>query len=183
MSAATREERTRADKIIADFEGEHGRESSIELKAACDILEHERDNLGEALRDTLECLDGCMVFITSRQKINAQEGPGWIAGMTAKARAALAKNPNPSGQVMTEASPPLSGEASGPVGLGPAHPDSARLDWMATHLHRIGEIYLSGEPRPVDCHAWAISSARNDLREAIDAAMGAAARSKEPLHE
>lgn len=51
--------------------------------------------------------------------------------------------------------------------------DAARLDWMATHLHRIGEIHLPEGKK--DCHAWAISSARNDLREALDAAIAASA--------
>lgn len=46
----------------------------------------------------------------------------WMAEhQTCRTRAdpALSKNPNPLGQVSTEASPTPSGEASGPVGLGP----------------------------------------------------------------
>lgn len=56
---------------------------------ALDAQEARIKALEGALRETLECLDGCMVFINTREKINQQEGPNWIAGMTASARALL----------------------------------------------------------------------------------------------
>lgn len=54
-------------------------------------LERENRELLEALKGMLECMEGCDVFIHSRQKINQQEGPEWIAAFTDKARAAIAK--------------------------------------------------------------------------------------------
>ena len=74
----------------------------FEAANAVDALDAQAERikaLEGALRDTLECLDGCMnavldqatdiVFINTREKINQQEGPNWIAGMTARARALL----------------------------------------------------------------------------------------------
>ena len=77
-------------RVVEDAEGNvvadvHAwREDDPDLIAAApDLL--------EALRGMLECMKGCEVFIHSRQKINSQEGPGWIASFTEKAHAAIAK--------------------------------------------------------------------------------------------
>lgn len=47
--------------------------------------------------------------------------------------------------------------------------DTARLDYMAKHLHRIAEHYQEGGK--VDCHAWAVAAATNDLRGTLDTIM------------
>lgn len=70
-----------------------------------------------------------------------------------------AKNPNPSGRVVTAASPPVRGEASGPVGLGP-HVECLEI------LHN-GILFAAREHGPKEfCEAY-VDSPRCKIVEAL----------------
>jgi hypothetical protein len=78
----------RIEELERELADAHGIGQACEQWA--ERLKAENAALTAALKDTVECIDGCMVFITSREKINSNYGESWIADMTKNARAAIA---------------------------------------------------------------------------------------------